>query len=270
MKSVVSSLLFIPTLAMASGYFENPLPGSVQSGVGVVSGWHCSASQIEVQVDGVSIGETGVGSVRDDTVSICGHNKSGYALLYNYNIPEPGVHTMTVYADGVLLEERKFTTMRSGGVPFLTNKSATITIPNFPESGKSTTVEWSQAQQRFVVVGSADITTLDGNYVLRRASLQTQHYGLLDTEGKDFKSTGTMTVARNSYRQQFSVQVDNSAPSTTDIKGYMWDRGHYLYDPASGSKIIVVERGAALITSRLAFDSTLGWFNEIDYWVKVK
>jgi len=161
MKSIACGVLLTPLVAMATGYLENPQPGAVQSGLSVISGWHCTAKEVEVFVDGVSIGGTGVGSVRDDAVSVCGHNQSGYAVLYNYNIPEPGEHTIQVYADGALLDTRKFATIRSGGVPFLSGKSASATIANFPENGRTTTVEWSQAKQSFVVIDST--TTNGGN-----------------------------------------------------------------------------------------------------------
>lgn len=159
MKSIACGVLLAPLAAMADGYLENPQPDSTQSGISIISGWHCTANEIEIKVDGVSIGGTGVGSFRNDTVSVCGHNQSGYAVLYNYNIREPGEHTIQVYADGALLETRKFNTVRSGGVPFLSGKSASVTIANFPENGRTTTVEWSQAKQSFVVV---DSTTTNG------------------------------------------------------------------------------------------------------------
>lgn len=159
MKSIACGVLLTPLVAMATGYLENPQPGSTQSGISIISGWHCTASEIEIKVDGVSIGGTGVGSVRDDAISVCGHNQSGYAVLYNYNIPAPGEHTIQVYADGALLETRKFRTVRSGGVPFLQGMAGTVDILDFPYQGGITTIEWSEAKQSFVVIGSRSNTT---------------------------------------------------------------------------------------------------------------
>lgn len=272
MKWIACCLLFTPLMAMATGYLENPQPNSIQSGISIISGWHCTADEVEVLVDGVSIGGTGVGSIRDDTVSVCGHNKGGYALLYNYNIPAPGEHEVSVYAGGTLLERRKFKTVRSGGAPFLSGKSASATIANFPENGRSTTVEWNQAKQSFIVIGSADASTLDGRYSLRRASIQTQNYGLLDTAETDgIKASGTMVVAGNSYRQNLTLSLGNASPPVPiEITGNMLDMGYYLYDRTNGNQVVVVERGAALITSILYNDPTFGWSNEIDYWVKIQ
>lgn len=272
MKSIACGVLLTPLVAMATGYLENPQPGAVQSGLSVISGWHCTAKEVEVFVDGVSIGATGVGSVRNDAVSVCGHNESGYAVLYNYNIPEPGEHTIQVYADGALLEARKFNTVRSGGVPFLSGKSASTTIANFPENGRTTTVEWSQAKQSFVVIGSADSLTLDGTYSLRRVSIQTQNYGLIDTEETNgLSATGTMVVSGNSYQQRMTLRLDSSSPPIpVEVNGNMLNMGYYLYDRINSNQVVVVERGSALITSLLFYEPTFGWSNEIDYWVKVK
>lgn len=157
MKWIACCLLFTPLMAMATGYLENPQPNSIQSGISIISGWHCTADEVEVLVDGVSIGGTGVGSIRDDTVSVCGHNKGGYALLYNYNIPAPGEHEVSVYAGGTLLERRKFKTVRSGGAPFLSGNQPAPPLPTFrktvaqPQSSgvrRSKALLLSEAQMR--------------------------------------------------------------------------------------------------------------------------
>ncbi len=275
MKTLVFAaglLLSLPLSVCAQGYLENPVANATESGLGVVSGWHCSAKKITVFVDGVTLGESGVGSIRTDTRNICGHANTGFSLLYNYNIPEQGEHEIEVYADGVLLERRMFNTVRSGGTPYLSGKSATVAIPDFPEKGKASTVEWSQAKQGFVVTGSVDTSTLNGTYTLRRASIQTQHYGLIDSaDANDLVATGTMVVSGNLYRQDMTMSLWGSSSSTPiEASGRMQDMGHFLYDQANGNQAVVVERGAALITSIMYHDATLGWTNEIDYWTKTE
>jgi hypothetical protein len=255
-------------LSFAQGYLENPVANSTESGIGVISGWHCTAKEITVFIDGVSQGKSGVGSLRSDTGSICGHTSTGFSLLYNYSKPNEGVHEIAVYADGALLEKRLFNTVRSGGVPFLRDQQKTVVVPDFPNGDSSTILEWSQAKQTFVVVGSADITTLDGEYSLQRATIQMQDGTLLDTEGRDgFYASGTMYVNGASYRQTMSVRVYGQTASDT-VNGYLSDRGHYLYDDRNGNKVVVVDRGARLIMSLLSWSPVLGYFNEIDYWVK--
>ncbi|WP_068635749.1 hypothetical protein [Thauera butanivorans] len=269
---LVSGLLFsLPIAACAQGFLESPVANATESGLGVVSGWHCTAKQITAFVDGVALGESGVGSLRADTRNICGHANTGFSLLYNYNIPEQGEHEIEVYADGVLLDRRKFKTVRPGGTPFLAGKTATATVPNFPEQGKASTLEWSQAKQSFVLTGSVDTTTLNGTYTLRRVSAQTQNFGLLDTsDSHTLTASGTMTISGEHYRQSISMRIGNSSTSVPiDVTGYLQDKGHYLYDRANGNQLIVVDRGASTITSILYHDSLLGWTNEIHYWSKI-
>ncbi len=140
-------------LSFAEGLLENPVVDSTESGIGVISGWHCSAAQIDITIDGMSIGKAGSGTSRNDTVGICGRADSGYSLLYNYNDLPPGSHTISAYADGQAFETRQFNTVQSGGEAFLTGISKTATISDFPSSGRTATLQWSQAKQSFVITG---------------------------------------------------------------------------------------------------------------------
>lgn len=136
---------------ISTGYLENPVANSTESGIGLVSGWHCTAKEVTVRIDGVDLGRSGVGSIRDDATSICGQPNTGFSLLYNYNKLAPGFHTIEVFADGQLLASRQFRSVRSGGEEFLRNVEKSITINDFPSPGSSAVVTWSQAKQSFVV-----------------------------------------------------------------------------------------------------------------------
>lgn len=144
----------LPMTAVAQGYLENPVAGSIESGIGLVSGWHCTAQEVRVFIDGVDIGKSGVGSIRNDTASICGQVNTGFSVLYNYNKLTPGPHTVSVYVDGAHLETRQFSSVRSGGVPYLDGASGAAVVANFPQAGVKTHLTWSQAKQGFIVVGS--------------------------------------------------------------------------------------------------------------------
>ena len=143
----------VPSLSFALGSLENPVAGSTESGIGVISGWHCTATNITATIDGASLGKAGSGTGRGDTASICGRTNTGYSLLFNYNDLTPGNHSISVYADGQLLETRQFNTVQSGGAAFLTGKVSRWTLAGFPSSGRTATIEWSQAKQNFVVTG---------------------------------------------------------------------------------------------------------------------
>src|SRR5438105_168273 len=86
----------------ATGTLENPPVGSSQSGIGLISGWHCNALRIDVEVDGgVLRSAAGYGTARADTATACGGRTStGFGLLINYNSLGPGMHTVRALADG--------------------------------------------------------------------------------------------------------------------------------------------------------------------------
>jgi hypothetical protein len=55
-------LAAIPSLAFATGALENPVSGSTESGIGVISGWHCTATGITVSIDSENFGKAGTGT----------------------------------------------------------------------------------------------------------------------------------------------------------------------------------------------------------------
>ncbi|MBI2784018.1 MAG: hypothetical protein HYX64_08105 [Gammaproteobacteria bacterium] len=176
MKLKIGAFLLAPALAFAQGYLENPQPYATESGIGVVSGWHCTATDITVTIDGTSLGKSGSGTYRGDTAGVCGHTATGFSLLYNYNRLAPGPHTIRVYADGVLLEERPFNSVKSGGADFLTGVTKSVDVPDFPSAGSTARLTWSQAKQSFVVThlslpgtGTGQISDLYGLMTLNYA-----------------------------------------------------------------------------------------------------
>ncbi len=153
MKKLIlaSYLSAVSLLSFAQGSLENPVAGSTESGIGVISGWHCTATNITATIDGMSLGKAGSGTSRGDTASTCGRSNTGYALLFNYNDLTPGSHNISVYADGQLLETRQFNTVQSGGAPFVTGLVSRWSLPGFPSAGETASIDWSQTKQSFVV-----------------------------------------------------------------------------------------------------------------------
>jgi hypothetical protein len=145
--------------AQLQGVFENPVDGAVESGIGVIAGWHCTANQITIAIDGVSIGRAGSGTVRQGTRDICGHTETGFSLLYNWNKLPPGQHTVTMYADGVEFDSKVITTTQSAGAEYVRGLQKTVTVPDFPSAGRTATLEWREATQAFVVTRSDSQTT---------------------------------------------------------------------------------------------------------------
>lgn len=159
-----------------------PAKGSTISGVSVISGYHCTSKNIEVFIDGVSIGLAGAGTTLLGTQAICGRVDTGFALLYNFNNLTEGNHVVSAYANGQLIGSNTIYSVRSGGEPWLSGVSKQITTLDFPVVGDQATLEWSQPLQNFVVteisrLGSSgeDLSSLAGRH--RGASISTSFTG---------------------------------------------------------------------------------------------
>lgn len=145
------SMLLTPALGFGQGALENPAPNSTESGIGVISGWHCSASKVEAVIDGRSVGSGFVGSPRGDTAGVCGKTATGFAILFNYNLLTRGTHTITLLADGTEFASTAFNSVQSGGAEFLSGVNRQATVNDFPSAGSTATLTWNQAKQGFVV-----------------------------------------------------------------------------------------------------------------------
>jgi hypothetical protein len=136
------------TAVHAQGTLENPQPNSAQSGIGVVSGWYCSANVVTFQIDGGRLIPVAYGTEREDTVGVCGDANNGYALLLNYSVLGDGWHTISVYADGVPFAAADFrvTTL---GEPFVRGLQRSVTVSDFPYPGDTSVLLWDEAKQNF-------------------------------------------------------------------------------------------------------------------------
>ena len=148
------------------GYLENPGPDSPQSGVGLVSGWVCDAGEVIVQFDfedGRSLRfPAAVGTLRSDTVGVCGHDKTGFGLLWNWNLLGDGTHTVKAFADGHLLGESEITVTTLGLGDFPRGLGGEYVVQDFPEVGKSTPLEWGQTRQNFVIAATRTVPANPG------------------------------------------------------------------------------------------------------------
>ena len=138
--------------AAPKGSLENPGNRSFKSGIGVISGWVCDATRVEVAIGNTRIPVV-YGTSRGDTASVCGDTNNGFVTLVNWNLLGDGVHTMRLVVDGVAigLSEFKVTTF---GQEFLQGASGAYSLFNFPRAGSRAVIEWDQSSQNFVVVGT--------------------------------------------------------------------------------------------------------------------
>ncbi|WP_409524836.1 hypothetical protein [Nitrincola sp. MINF-07-Sa-05] len=261
-------MMMFTSTVFATGTVENPAPSTTEAGIGVISGWHCTSEIIEIYIDDQFIGRAGSGTPRGDTQQICGHQNTGFSLLFNYNLLSEGAHVLKAYADGDLFATRTFSSAQSGGADFRHGVSRSIIVDDFPVNGQSTILEWSTAKQNFAIKNIVSNQGLDGTYRLVRVSLQDSSDNLLDTEQANVSASGTFILSGNSYNQQMTVTI-NGQVTNVQFGGTLDDRGYYLIDRENNKNVVIVERGSKLITSNLIYLQGVGWVNEIDQWEKM-
>jgi hypothetical protein len=147
---LLASVLWSGTAA-ALGTLDNPQPGAVASGISAISGWHCEASRIDIQFDGNLTFSAGARTNRPDTQSTCGRSDTGYSLLLNWNNLGSGTHTVLALADGIEFARATFT-VTTLGAEFLTGKTGSARLDNFPDAGKGVLLQWQQSLQNFAIV----------------------------------------------------------------------------------------------------------------------
>ena len=63
--------LVLPWAVWAQATLENPQPGSFQGGIGLISGWACTANRIDIEIDGSITLQAAYGTARSDTSATC-------------------------------------------------------------------------------------------------------------------------------------------------------------------------------------------------------
>ena len=142
--------LLSPQLGWAQAVLENPQPASFQSGIGLISGWACEATSIEIQFDRRLPVEAASGTDRGDTRGPCGDTDNGFGLPFNWNLLGAGEHTVRALADGVAFASVTVT-VTTLGEEFLRGASGEFTLADFPRTGVDVQLRWQEAQQNFVL-----------------------------------------------------------------------------------------------------------------------
>ena len=147
---LLSAFSASPVLGQAT--LENPAPRSFQSGIGVISGWACDATRIEIAIDGGPLVEAAYGTDRSDTQGVCGDADNGFGLLFNWSRLDDGTHTVRALADGVEFANVHFI-VTTFGKEFLTDDLGAFRLPEIPAVGTDVVLRWQQSQQKFVIAG---------------------------------------------------------------------------------------------------------------------
>ncbi len=134
------------------GSLENPGHGSFKSGIGVISGWVCDASLVELDISGSRVAAA-YGTERGDTVAVCGDSNNAFALLVNWNLLGDGTHTVRALADGVEFGRAAFQ-VTTFGQEFVGDVRGRYALSDFPQPGSTAIIEWDERSQNFVIVGT--------------------------------------------------------------------------------------------------------------------
>lgn len=130
---------------------EIPQPGSVRSGIGVVSGWKCEGGALTASFNGGEPLAVAYGTPRRDTRSICGDEDNAFVLQWNYALLGDGEHLLELFDDGERFAAVSFS-VATLGEPFLRGASGSYDLLGFPDPGDRVSIEWREAAQGFVVV----------------------------------------------------------------------------------------------------------------------
>ena len=137
--------------ALAQSALEIPQPGSTQSGISIVSGWHCEAGRVEVAFDGGERIAVAYGTTRADTRGPCGDDNNGFSLLWAYNLLGSGTHEVVAYADGVEFGRATFNVTDISNKDFLRDRSAETRVGVFPDFEHDVVLKWQEANQNFII-----------------------------------------------------------------------------------------------------------------------
>lgn len=155
--------LLVPALTHAAS-LDIPSEGDKLSGIGLISGWKCeadggititfytedSAGNLVAAGDPIA---TTYGASRADTSAACDNDdgNNGFYVLWNWAILGDGEHTAVASDNGVEFARNTFT-VTTAGTEYLVGAQAQVTVPDFPNSGDTTILEWNQSTQHFEMV----------------------------------------------------------------------------------------------------------------------
>ena len=149
------------SVAWASeGNLEIPAPGSVQSGVGIVSGWKCTSNGLTARFDGGEQLPIAHGTTRNDTAGRCPdpeQTNTAFVMQWNYSNLNEGPHILEIIDGNQVWRTVEFVVQRPGG-KFLRGASQCSRLEDFPAPGQFQAVAWQEASQSFALVDSCEAT----------------------------------------------------------------------------------------------------------------
>jgi len=181
-----------------TGNLGIPTAGSIQSGIGIVSGWKCASDGLTARFDGGEDLPITYGTPRGDTLGLCpdpAQQNTAFALQWNYSNLEDGEHLLEILDGGAVWRSVTFRVQRVAGEKFLRGVEKCAALDGFPDSGDIQHVEWQQASQSFALVSDCD-DALEN--ILSSGSLETPQQtvpGALENPGPGAKMSGIGIVS---------------------------------------------------------------------------
>ena len=151
----VSLVLLVPALVHAAT-LGNPAQGSFYSGIGVVSGWKCTATgPLTVRFNGSDPIALAYGNERPDVrdAGFCPRAHVGFVSIMNWAELGDGTHTAVAYDDGVEFARSTFT-VATTGEPFVRGAEGECRVEDFPAPGERMHFEWNQNTQHLEMVSA--------------------------------------------------------------------------------------------------------------------
>ena len=150
--------------AATKGALENPQPNDYASGIYLISGWVCDATEVQILLNGSQYLDAAYGSDRQDTVAECGDADNGFGVLVNMANLGSGEHQATLIADGQVIASHGFKSFALSTGEFASGLEGCGIVEGFPDKSKETHLTWVESQQGFSVTSEKDAwpLVLDG------------------------------------------------------------------------------------------------------------
>ena len=132
------------------GSLENPSNLQIKSGIGVIQGWVCDATNIFVVLNGSPL-RVEYGTPRVDTMSVCGDSDNGFVTLINWGNLGDGTHTAYLWVDGRTIGSQVQFKVVTLGAAYIRGLEGAWSIQDFPSAGEVTAIKWDQAIQNVTI-----------------------------------------------------------------------------------------------------------------------
>ena len=126
--SILWSLLLV-VLAVMGGVvraatLDIPAPHRIVSGIGVISGWKCSAWELTIRFNGGALIPLLYGAPRPAVLAAdaCAHDRVGFLTIMNWGELGDGDHAAVAYDDGVAFARSRLRVVTTGEA-FLANRN---------------------------------------------------------------------------------------------------------------------------------------------------